>query len=298
MKKHFIKFMFVAVAFGMVASLNVNAENENTESVSESSILIDRSDNVSLKAENAAQEGVTAVSMSLNVRPSDENDSVENVVFDFDESNNAKITEYRYHEDTGQLNVYMADANPIFRNSDTMSLGSVSAYDAEGNNVDVDITVPENSLSILSKNELATTSPNVKNKNTVFGNDYMDIQKVYPTSYLITIPDSSDEISEGDTFTVTAEDVLIEHGQMLNVSVSSENGWNLTDAKNPDNPEKVKYSMKFGYDDTEIKGKSETILSVTDGRTADSVELIVDNIETPKTAGTFSDTLTFDISVR
>ena len=56
--------------------------------------------------------------------------------------------------------------------------------------------------------------------------------------------------------------------------------------------------MKFGYDDTEIKEKSETILSVTDGRTADSVELIVDNIETPKTAGTFSDTLTFDISVR
>lgn len=301
MKKQLIKCMLIAVALGMVASINANADDENinagTESKSDSSIVIDRSDNVSLMSDNAAQEGITAVSMSLNVKPTDETDTIEDIVFDFADSDDVKIAEYRYHEDTGQLNIYMADAKPLFRNSNAMKLGSVVAADAEGNSVDIDITVPENSLSMLSKDELTTTDPKFDNRNIPLGTDYMEIQKVYPTSYLITIPDGSDAISAGDKFTIKADNVLIEHSQMLEVSVSSENDWNLRDRNNPENPEEIHYVMGFGDDNTEIENKSETVLSVTDGRTADSVELTVLDVKTPRTAGTFADTLTFSITV-
>lgn len=301
MKKQLIKCMLVAVALGMVASINANADDENinagTESKSDSSIVIDRSDNVSLMSDNAAQEGITAVSMSLNVKPTDETDTIEDIIFDFADSDDVKIAEYRYHEDTGQLNIYMADAKPLFRNSNAMTLGSVVAADAEGNSVDIDITVPENSLSMLSKDELTTTDPKFDNRNIPLGTDYMEIQKVYPTSYLITIPDGSDAISVGEKFTIKADNVLIEHSQMLEVSVSSENDWNLRDRNNPENPEEIHYVMGFGDDNTEIENKSETVLSVTDGRTADSVELTVLDVKTPRTAGTFADTLTFSITV-
>lgn len=301
MKKQLIKCMLVAVALGMVASINANADDENinagTESKSDSSIVIDRSDNVSLMSDNAAQEGITAVSMSLNVKPTNETDTIEDIVFDFADSDDVKIAEYRYHEDTGQLNIYMADAKPLFRNSNAMTLGSVVAADAEGNSVDIDITVPENSLSMLSKDELTTTDPKFDNRNIPLGTDYMEIQKVYPTSYLITIPDGSDAISVGEKFTIKADNVLIEHSQMLEVSVSSENDWNLRDRNNPENPEEIHYVMGFGDDNTEIENKSETVLSVTDGRTADSVELTVLDVKTPRTAGTFADTLTFSITV-
>lgn len=301
MKKQLIKCMLIAVALGMVASINANADDENinagTESKSDSSIVIDRSDNVSLMSDNAAQEGITAVSMSLNVKPTDETDTIEDIVFDFADSDDVKIAEYRYHEDTGQLNIYMADAKPLFRNSNAMTLGSVVAADAEGNSVDIDITVPENSLSMLSKDELTTTDPKFDNRNIPLGTDYMEIQKVYPTSYLITIPDGSDAISAGEKFIIKADNVLIEHGQMLEVSVSSENDWNLRDRNNPENPEEIRYVMGFGDDNTEIENKSETVLSVTDGRTADSVELTVLDVKTPRTAGTFADTLTFSITV-
>lgn len=301
MKKRLIKCMLIAITLGMVASINANADDENTnaanESQSGSSIIIDRSDNVLLRSDNAAQEGITAVSMSLNVKPTDETDTVKDIVFDFADSNDAKIAEYRYHEDTGQLNIYMADSNPLFKNTNSMKIGSVVATNTDGNNVDIDITVPENSLSMLSKNELTTTNPKLDNRNLPLDTDYMEIQKVYPSSYLITIPDGSDSIAVGEKFTIKAENVLIEHGQMLEVSVSSENKWNLRDRNNPENPEEVRYVMGFGDDNTEIENKSETILSVTDGRTADNVELIVLDVKTPATAGTFTDILTFGVTV-
>lgn len=301
MKKQLIKCMLIAITLGMIASINAMADDENTSADTEfrsnSSIITDRSDNVSLMSDNAMQEGITAVSMSLSVKPTDETDAIEEVVFDFEDSNDAKIAEYRYHEDTGQLNIYMADAQPLFRNSNAIKLGSVVATDAGGNNIDIDITVPENSLSMLSKDELVTTDPKFDNRNMPLGTDYMEIQKVYPTSYLITIPDGSDAIAVGKKFTIKADNVLIEHGQMLEVSVSSEHKWNLRDRNNPENPEKIRYIMGFGDDNTEIENKSETILSVTDGRTADSVELTVLDVKTPNTAGTFADTLTFGITV-
>lgn len=304
MKKQLIKCLLIAMTFGMIASVNAVADGENgsidtnTDAQSNSSITIDRSDHVSLMSEHAAQEGITAVSMSLQVAPVSEAAVIEDVTFDFADSNTARIAEYRYHEDTGQLNIYMADAQPLFRNSNAMKVGSVAAVDAEGNAVDVDITVPENSLSMLSKDALATITPKVDNRSIPVGTNYMEVQRVYPTSYLITIPDGSDAVAAGEKFVIKADDVLIEHGQMLEVSVSSEHGWNLKDRNHPENPEEVGYVMAFGDDNTVIENKCETILSVTDGRTADSVALTVLNVGTPNTAGIFTDTLTFCVATR
>lgn len=301
MKKQLIKCMLIAMALGMTAAMNAAAADENTEANSEpqanSSIIIDRSDNVTLMSDNAAQEGITAVSMSLNVKPTNESDDIAKLEFDFAESNEAKIAEYRYHEDTGQLNIYMADASPLFKNSNAIKLGSVAATDTNGENIDIDITAPENSLTMLSKGGIAKTAPKFDNRNIPVGTDYMEISKTYPASYLITIPDGSDEIAVGAEFTIKADNVLIEHGQMLDVSVSSGNNWNLKDRNNPDNPAKVPYKIGFGDDKTEIENKTERILSVTNGRTSDSTTLTVLDVKTPETAGTFEDILTFGISI-
>lgn len=299
MKKQLIKCMLIAMTFGMLASMNTIAADANTDpqEVSGSTIIIDRADNVAIKTENAAQEGITAVRMSLNVEPKNETDTVEEVAFEFSESNDIKIADYRYHEETGQLNIYMADSKPLFRTSNSLKLGSVTALDAEGNEVAVNIAAPENALSMHSQNGVTTENPACENENTLLVGDYMDVTMTCPTDYQIIIPDSNNEVSEGDKLTVAVDGVLLEYDQTLEVSVTSKNTWKLKDKNNPENPEEVIYQVGFGDEQTRIENKTENILTVDGGRNAGSVDLTVIEVNTPDTAGTFEDTLTFGITI-
>lgn len=319
MKKQLIKCMLIAMTLGASMSINTYAEDAAPASndvsgsqTSDSSIIIDPANNVSVVSPDAVNEGIKAVSVSMDIKPSDENDMIEKVEFEFADQNNAKIAEYRYHEDTGQLNVYMADENTVFR-ANKMQLGSVKALDANNNKIDIDITLPEQALSMVSKDGSTVSDPVFNNNKAPRGAKNMDVVKEYSSHYIINIPDGTNDFKENNVMLVEANDVQIEPDKVLEVSVKSANGWNLVDKSNDEGSGKLYYCMQIG-EDLEVSGnkpddgntdsinenslKSQVILSVSDGRPADSVELTVKELEKATVAGTYSDTLTFTVKVK
>lgn len=315
MKKQLIKLMFTVLTFGMLASMNAMA----TGNEADSSIAIDTGNNVSITSENAEQDGITAIQVSLKVKPTEK----ANVSFNFNEENSAKIADFRYHEDTNMLNVYMADSEPIFKSSDLLELGSVSATDVSGNSVDVKITAVEESLKFVSQNNLTAKVFSVEGAEidetpettdipesttgdadtsettttTTTANNSFVVEKKYPTDYLITIPEGTEELEAGQEFTAYAENVLIEHGARLEMAVTSTNGWKLMDERNPENTTGIKYRMGYGDGKTSIKDKSAVILTVGEGREKADVKLTVLSVDDPTMAGKFSDTLTFKVEI-
>ncbi|MCM1528615.1 MAG: hypothetical protein NC093_01300 [Alistipes sp.] len=327
MRKQLIICLFSALTIGTLAALNAGA----AESEAESSIMIDESNSVSLASENAGKDGITAIQMSLRV----ETAADAKVSFGFNQENNTKITEYRYHDDTDILNIYMADPEPLFKDSDIMELGSVMAEDLQGNPVDVRITATEDSVSFVSQNNLTSKTFIVKNESeaavteqqtetsTVSSGEIAPtetttttaapgasedpdinsngknviVRKTVNESYEIVIPEGTGSLAEGQTFDLTANNVKIPFGKKLNVAVTSFNGWTLNDKKHPENNDCISYSMGFGDTAALIEGNTETILSIGEGVESGTVKLTVLSVGEAKMAGTFADTLTFSVDV-
>ncbi len=299
MKKQLIKCILIALTFGMLVSFNAAAAEEN------SSIMIDESGNISLTSENAEQDGITAIQLSLKVETAP--DAV--VSFDFNQENDVKVSDFRYHDDTNLLDIYIADSEPIFNGSDLLKIGMVSATDTDGNSVDVKISVVENSMKFVSQNTLTSRTFSVENADvtpdntneptTESNNDgkSFEVEKTFLSSYTITIPDGTDSLEAGQNFTVSAENVLIEHGETLELSVTSGNNWKLKDRNNPANQSGIVYRMGYGDAETVITDESKTILSVGEGKKADNVNLTVISVDEPDMAGTFADTLTFSVKI-
>lgn len=315
MKKQLIKLMFTVLTFGMLASMNAMA----TENEADSSIAIDTGNNILVTSEDAEQDGITAIQVSLKVKSTEK----ANVSFNFNEANSAKIADFRYHEDTNTLNVYMADSEPIFKSSDLL-LGSVSATDTSGNSVDVKVTAVEESLKFVSQNNLTTKTfsfdgaetdetpettdipesttgavdtSETTTTTTTTANYSLSIEQKYPTDYNIIIPEGTEELEAGQNFTAYAENVLIEHGEKLELSVTSNNGWKLMDEKNPGNTYGIEYRMGYGDGKTRIEDKSAVILTVGEGKETADVKLTVLSVDDPQMAGKFSDTLTFKVEI-
>lgn len=302
MKKQIIKCMLIATTFGMIASMNTMAENNEADAGSgenavNSSIIVDRADNVSIMSDNAMQAGINAVQMSIQVTPANEDDNIQKVEFRFADPDNINITDYRYHEDTGVLNIYAADPQPLFQQSNALSLGSVRALNDEGEEVDVQIEVSENSLSMSSNDEKVDVTSTYNNVKKELGEHYMDIFVTHPVDYMVTIPDSKDGIEPEDELVVKVDDVLLKFGQSLDISVTSENEWKLKDKDHPENPEAVSYQLGLGYEKLALNRKTEDILSVNNGRPCDNVVLTVLDVGEARTAGTFEDTLTFNVNL-
>lgn len=304
MKKQLIGLMVTALTFGSLLSFNTMA----VEDEAENNIEISKSGDISLTSGNAEQEGINAFQLSLKVEP---NADVSEVAFNFNQENNIKITEYRYHEDTNTLNLYIADAKPIFKGSDTLDIGEVTATDENGNEVDVKVTATENSLKLVSQNNVTEQTFTVEEKVTQTeqptdtGNEsdietttkrFFEIQKTYPTSYRITIPESTSNLKAGQEFTLSAENVKIEFGKTLQVSVTSKNNWTLMD-KNTNNKDGIKYNMGYGEDETNITSQTQDVLDVGNGNESGNVTLTVISVDNPDLAGTFSDTLTFNVDL-
>lgn len=294
MKKQLIKCALTALIFGMIFSFHTTAAE------SDNHIQIDETGNVTLTSDNAEQNGITALQLCLNVKT----DSEADIFFEFSSENSFKITEYRYHKDSGCLNIYIADEEPIFNSSDTMEIGIVSAKDAMGNNVSVQIDVAENALKLVSHNTLtdkmvkidSETSPiESKPSDTSIPSYAFKISKTFSSSYTVMIPDGTEDLETGQTFPVSATNVLLEHGETLQVSVESGNVWKLK--SNPESQTGVCYQMGYGNEQTMIKDASATILDVVSGTTEKTVELTVLSVDKPTMAGKFSDTLTFTVNV-
>lgn len=298
MKKHLINFMFTVLTFGTMLSLNTMAAGTDTETQTETetgnNITISETGSITLESENAQQEGINAFQLSLKVKP----ETAADVAFSFNQENNIKITEYRYHANTNTLNIYVADEEPVFKGSDLMNIGEVTATDNDGNAVDFDICMKKNSLKLVSQNSLTETAFSAYGETMEDKDDdnVCEVRKTIPDSYQITIPESTDNLKAGDNFTVSAENVKIEYGTVLAVSVTSENTWHLMD-RNTKNKSGIGYSMGYGDKQTAILSKTETILRIGDGEESGSVNLTVLSVDKPKLAGTFDDLLTFSVDL-
>lgn len=129
-------------------------------------------------------------------------------------------------------------------------------------------------------------------------------KKFKASSYVVTIPDGVADLSSAQELKVSAKDVLIGAKQMINISVTSANEFNLvnTDSKE----KKVSYTLtpKVAEGDTPataLTNESEPILSIAPEEAYDEAVtktlIAVASDDTIKVAGTYVDTLTFTVSV-
>lgn len=135
---------FTALSLGVILTLGIGAAEAS------SNIKIDETGNVMLVSDHEETEGVTALQLSLKV----DSDVDADVSFEFNSENDIKISEFRYHDDTNCLNIYIADSKPLFDGVDMLDLGTVSAKDIDGNSVDVQIEVVKDSLKYVHQNTL------------------------------------------------------------------------------------------------------------------------------------------------
>lgn len=150
--KQFIKCALTALTLGVILPLNVAAAEATN------SIKIDNSGNVTLMSDQAEKDGITAIQLSLKV----EADPDADVSFEFNSENNIKVSEYRYHAESSCLNIYLSNSEPLFRDSDLLDIGAVSAKDTAGNSVDVKVDAVENSLKYVYQNILTEVAFNVE----------------------------------------------------------------------------------------------------------------------------------------
>lgn len=144
MLKKVIMSAFTALSLGAILSLNTGTAE------AASNIKINEAGNVLLIADQEKADGITSVQLSLKVDSAVDAD----VSFEFNSENDLKISEYRYHDDTNCLNIYIADSKPLFDGEGPLDIGAVYAMDIDGNAVDVQIEVVENSLKYVYQTTL------------------------------------------------------------------------------------------------------------------------------------------------
>ena len=303
MKKHLINFMFTALTFGMLMSLNTMA----AENKPENDITINESGGVSLTSENAKTEGINAFQLSLKV----ETDEDAEVAFNFNQDNDIKVMEYRYHPDTKTLNLYVADEKTVF-NSDLLDIGEVNATTGNGEDVDFKVSVEKNSLKLVSQNnitekeftidgELDTTTTTTmetttESTTTTTAINSFEISQSIPSNYQIVIPESTNNFNEGQNLTLRAENVWIESGQMFEIAVTSENNWYLMD-KNTKNPNGIRYHISCNSLPDITENQTATVLTINDDTKIKEANLKVTSVDDATSAGTFADTLTFSVQI-
>lgn len=294
MKKHLIKLIFAALTFGTLVSFNAFATEPESETAAETetsagnSLELTASGNISLDAQ---QEGITAFKVTVNV-DAPENSTVQ---FKASEKNTARITEYRFDEEESIMNIYVADSKQVAGKSESFNIGSVVATDESGKRVPVTLSAETDAVQLVSQNSLVTdTKFKVEDKEDRDVR-YLEVKRTFPDSYMVTIPDKTYDISNDENFTVSADKVLIGYGQKLKVSVSSINNWHLMD-RNTANTKGVQYKLVCA-DGLTVPKNTETVLTVNGGEDSGTAVLTVELIGSLDVAGTFADTLTFEIDV-
>ncbi len=146
------KFFGVTITFTlsiiMLALLLIHVSATETEKPD--SVLISNSGKVKLISDHGENDGVNTLQLSLNVK----SHGADSISFEFDDSIDAKIMEYRYNADENRLNIYIAGTQPLFAGTDSLIIGAVRATDSEGQNVAVDVNAIEDSLKYVYSTEL------------------------------------------------------------------------------------------------------------------------------------------------
>lgn len=143
MKKSIWKLFIMAFLLVTLLPLNAFAENGNE-------VRLDETGRVTIVSPSASAEGASSLQFSLTV----DAENASRVEFAFD-AVHAKISEFRYHQETKRLNVYMAGTEALFdQENSTLTMGRVVALDGNGNDVGATVTVIPDSVQYVSGSEL------------------------------------------------------------------------------------------------------------------------------------------------
>lgn len=148
MKKMIAKIMAAILIIAALLPVRVLAE----ETV-DFTLSADGTGAVTLISRTAAEKGISSVQFRLSVTAR----NAAAVDFEFSEGirATAKVCEARYQQESGVLNVYIAGTNPLFASGVTaISVGSVKAYDGNGNSVAAVVRTVAGSVKYVDGGEL------------------------------------------------------------------------------------------------------------------------------------------------
>lgn len=144
----------VAAALMFCVLRPVNAEAKDIVEVNDSNKVI-------LTSDHAASEEINTIQLSLNVKTAADAE----VNFEFDSENIAKIADYRCNNESNCINIYLSDTSSLFGGKDSLNIGTVSAVNKKGEDVDVEVNASKSSLkyvynnTLVSVNELSEDTP-------------------------------------------------------------------------------------------------------------------------------------------
>lgn len=121
------------------------------------------------------------------------------------------------------------------------------------------------------------------------------------STYTVIIPDGSIDLKESKDISVSAQDVVIDNGQVLTVSVKSANEWKLMDEKVGSNASLTYTLTPEGTEEALTGSGAVEILSVAAGEAWNSSVAKNMKVATSGDAtmsGTYKDTLTFTVAVK
>ncbi len=144
MKKRIFNIVLTVLMIAVLLPVHALAANTNDE------IQITDEGSVTITSEHAAREGIASLQVSLLVQPARENAEVSFVFSD----SAAKVAEFRYHEDSGLLNIYLSGTEALFGDSDTLSVGTVVVQDQDGKDMTATVGVEKESLKYVYGTEL------------------------------------------------------------------------------------------------------------------------------------------------
>lgn len=147
-------------------------------------------------------------------------------------------------------------------------------------------------LAIAAVTPITSSAADIADKST---KHELVLSKTYAPHYTLTIPDKPIDITEESVDVDVSVEGYLEYDKQLTVSVESANSWTLIDQNHEDNKNGVSYELKVG--ENVITDDSNEIMSVTpnDNNKAVSTALTFGNFGEAAYAGTYSDTLTFDV---
>ena len=153
------------------------------------------------------------------------------------------------------------------------------------------------SLALILSTSMAAFAGDIS---TNGGSDTVEVMGYFEQGYTVTIPDTVvfGNKKTTDTKSVSANNVLLEDNNILRVTVSSKNNWEIWNES-----EFVIHGLKY---EAKVAGNSGTILDNDDnnevlvirsGETDRTVNIVFTLLGTPTKAGLFTDTLTFKVEV-
>ncbi|MDE6538888.1 MAG: hypothetical protein K2K66_01735 [Ruminococcus sp.] len=149
-------------------------------------------------------------------------------------------------------------------------------------------------VALATLSPMASFAEDTTSGETLVQSGTMELRKKYDGGYKIVVPPSINDLTKGAKLQAGASDVVIAADKQLNISVQSQNNWNLVNMT--DSLKSISYTVTKP-DGEALKNGWNHILTITEATEKEVVELTVSNVENPTYAGDYIDVLTFTAQI-